>query len=69
MCPSSEYGHATHLLGAENALSSHLISILGDCGFGGGNVRCLLVAFYVEFCFDIVGVSWWCSDSECTHAA
>ena len=33
--PLSDYGHATHLHEAENAISSHLISILSDCDFGG----------------------------------
>ena len=38
------HGHATHLLKAENAISSHMIIILSDFHFGGG-VPCL---FFVD---------------------
>ena len=40
VCPSSDYGHATHLLEAQNAISSHLIIILSAFDIGGG-VPCL----------------------------
>ena len=43
VCPASEYGHATHLLGAENAIFSYLISILKDSALDGGDDPCWLI--------------------------
>ena len=63
MCPSSDYGHATHLLEADDAISSDLMFILSDCGFGVGvSFLCWLlvvVVLCVECWFGSVGVLWW----------
>ena len=62
-CPSSKYGHATHLLEAENAISSHLVSILSDSAFDGGGVTQRLdIGVAVSLTLDTIGAVTRCLD-------
>ena len=67
VCPSSDYGHATHLLEAQNAISSHLIIILSAFDIGGGGASCL---FFVDC--SVLGAGslfHWRLDIECCNDA